>query len=186
MLQRQLSHLNGLSLSATKLKPLIFFVSGFALSYAANMFVHNFVWPLIIACTILLYNRIHTEGWKVQRFSVYNLGTDHIQTTASNNAVNFWVRICCRRNVFIDLLPCNGQCRHVTILFCHLLLDMVIPPLGIPTKILYIFLFAKTGLECLLHLALLHFVIQTILGPYVRTNDWAQQDNKLFIWGWRQ
>jgi hypothetical protein len=40
ILQQQLSHLNGSNHS------------------------HDFVWLLLVACTILLYNRIHTEGWK--------------------------------------------------------------------------------------------------------------------------
>jgi hypothetical protein len=39
MLQLQLSHLKGLSLTTAKFKPLIFSMSGFVLSYPANMFI---------------------------------------------------------------------------------------------------------------------------------------------------
>jgi hypothetical protein len=53
------------TLKAVKFKQLIFSMSGFYLSYPANIFLfHNFVWPLLAACTILAYNRIHTEVWK--------------------------------------------------------------------------------------------------------------------------
>jgi hypothetical protein len=39
MLQRQLSHLKDLKLTTAKFKPLIFSMSGFTLSYTANMFI---------------------------------------------------------------------------------------------------------------------------------------------------
>jgi hypothetical protein len=51
------------SLTTAKFKPLIFSVSGFALSYAANMFVLMILYDLcFVACTVLLYNHTHTEG----------------------------------------------------------------------------------------------------------------------------
>jgi hypothetical protein len=44
-------------LTTDKFKPLIFSMSGFTFSYTS----HDFVWLLLVACTILLHNRIHTE-----------------------------------------------------------------------------------------------------------------------------
>jgi hypothetical protein len=41
-----------ISLTTAKFRPLIFSVS------------HDFVWLLLVACTILLHIRIHTESWK--------------------------------------------------------------------------------------------------------------------------
>jgi hypothetical protein len=53
------------SLVTAMFKPLIFSMAVLALSYAANMFIyHVFVWLLIVAVTILFYNRIQREGWK--------------------------------------------------------------------------------------------------------------------------
>jgi hypothetical protein len=52
-----------ISFTAAKFKLLIFFVPGFAVSYAANMFILMILF-LLVACTILLYNHIHMEGWK--------------------------------------------------------------------------------------------------------------------------
>jgi hypothetical protein len=63
MLQWQLSHLNGLSLTATKFKPL-FSVWLHLVLYREHVHFHDFVWLLLLACTTLLYNRIHMEGWK--------------------------------------------------------------------------------------------------------------------------
>jgi hypothetical protein len=50
-------------LTVTKFKPLIFSVSGFALSNVANIYLS---WLLLVACIIMLYNHIlvHTEVWK--------------------------------------------------------------------------------------------------------------------------
>jgi hypothetical protein len=50
-------------LTTTKFKPLIFPMSGFALSYE-HVQSHDFVWLLPVACTILLYNNTHMESWK--------------------------------------------------------------------------------------------------------------------------
>jgi hypothetical protein len=48
-----------LSLTTAKFKPLIFSMSGFTLSYTVMI-----LWLPLVACTILLYNHIHMEGWK--------------------------------------------------------------------------------------------------------------------------
>jgi hypothetical protein len=45
-------------LTAAKLKPLIFYMS-----CCEHIHSHDFIRLLLVACTILLYNRIHAEGW---------------------------------------------------------------------------------------------------------------------------
>jgi hypothetical protein len=47
--------------------------------------------------------------------SLTNLGTVLTENTASNNALNCCIRICCSGNVFSEPLPGNGQCKHVAI-----------------------------------------------------------------------
>jgi hypothetical protein len=49
-------------LTAAKFKPLILSMSGFALSYAANMFIFMILYDMLVACIILLYNHTHREG----------------------------------------------------------------------------------------------------------------------------
>jgi hypothetical protein len=45
------------SVTSSKLKPLIFYVSGFAFSDVVNICIFmNFVWPLIVVCTIPICN----------------------------------------------------------------------------------------------------------------------------------
>jgi hypothetical protein len=51
-------------LTAAKFKPLIFPVSGFALSNVADICIFMILCDMLVACIILLYNRIHTEVWK--------------------------------------------------------------------------------------------------------------------------
>jgi hypothetical protein len=50
------------SLTTAKFKPLVFFKSGFVLFYTEHVHSHDFVRLLLVAGTILLYNRVHTEG----------------------------------------------------------------------------------------------------------------------------
>jgi hypothetical protein len=53
------------NLTATKFKPLIFSTSGFALSYAANMFILMILYGFpLVARTVLLYNSIYMKGWE--------------------------------------------------------------------------------------------------------------------------
>jgi hypothetical protein len=52
------------SLTAAKFKPLIFSVSGFALPYATKIVILMILYDLCLFPVQLLYNRIHTEGWK--------------------------------------------------------------------------------------------------------------------------
>jgi hypothetical protein len=52
------------SLTAPKFKPYILCVRLRLVLWSEHVRSHDFVWPLLVACTILLYNRIHTEGWK--------------------------------------------------------------------------------------------------------------------------
>jgi hypothetical protein len=49
VLQRQLSDLTGVSLTTAKFKPLIFSVSGFSLSYTANMFILMILYALCLS-----------------------------------------------------------------------------------------------------------------------------------------
>jgi hypothetical protein len=55
-----------LSLTVAKFKPFIITMSGFAWSYTycEHVHSHDFVWLMLVVCTIMLYNRIHTESWK--------------------------------------------------------------------------------------------------------------------------
>jgi hypothetical protein len=68
MLQRQLSHLNGRKLTATKFKPLIFSMSGFALSFTANKFILMILYDFCLLssklCYIIVY--IGKVGSRVQ------------------------------------------------------------------------------------------------------------------------
>jgi hypothetical protein len=69
MLQRQLSHFIGLSLTAAKFKPLISSMSGFAFSYITNMFILIISYDFRLSPAQLLYNHIHTENDNCQRQS---------------------------------------------------------------------------------------------------------------------
>jgi hypothetical protein len=40
-------------------------MSGFTLLYHKHVHSHDFVWLSLVACTVLLYNRIYAEGWKL-------------------------------------------------------------------------------------------------------------------------
>jgi hypothetical protein len=68
MVQRQLSYLNCRKLDCRQVKPLIFSVSGFALAYAANMFILMNLYDPIVGL--------------VGRSSLYSLGSDHTENTA--------------------------------------------------------------------------------------------------------
>jgi hypothetical protein len=66
MLQRQLSHLNGRKLDRLQVEAsYIFYLSIRLVLCCERVHSHYFIWLLFVACTILLYNRIHTEGWKL-------------------------------------------------------------------------------------------------------------------------
>jgi hypothetical protein len=52
------------SLTTAKFKPLIFSVWLRFVLCCEHVHSHDFVWLLFVACTILLHNCIHTEGWK--------------------------------------------------------------------------------------------------------------------------
>jgi hypothetical protein len=52
------------SLTAAKFKPLIFFFWLRRDLYCEHVHSHEFIWFLLVAYKILLYNRIHTEVWK--------------------------------------------------------------------------------------------------------------------------
>jgi hypothetical protein len=43
----------------------IFYVWLSLVLYHEHVHSHNFVWLLLLACTIFLYNRIHKEGWRL-------------------------------------------------------------------------------------------------------------------------
>jgi hypothetical protein len=54
------------SMTTAKFKPLIYSVWFRLIVYRETCsFSCFFIWLLLVACTILLYNRIHTEGWKL-------------------------------------------------------------------------------------------------------------------------
>jgi hypothetical protein len=76
MLQRQLSHLNGRKLDHSQVQASYIVCIWLCLVlYHEHVHSHDFVWLLLVASTILLYNRIHTEGWKpcANRGPVYTL-----------------------------------------------------------------------------------------------------------------
>jgi hypothetical protein len=43
----------------------IFYVWLHPVLYSKHVHSHDFVWLLLVACTILIYNRVHMEGWKL-------------------------------------------------------------------------------------------------------------------------
>jgi hypothetical protein len=50
------------SVTTAKFKPLIFSVWLHLVLYIEHVNCHDFVGLLLVACKILIYNRIHTEG----------------------------------------------------------------------------------------------------------------------------
>jgi hypothetical protein len=52
------------SLTTAKFKPLIFSVWLHLALYREHVHSHDSVWLVLVACTIWLYNCIHTEVWK--------------------------------------------------------------------------------------------------------------------------
>jgi hypothetical protein len=53
-------------LTAAKFKTLIFSMSGFTLSYAANMFILIILYDFcLLSAQFSSYNHIHMEGWKL-------------------------------------------------------------------------------------------------------------------------
>jgi hypothetical protein len=117
------------SLTTAKFKPLIFSTPGFALSYIANVFtLMIFVWLLLVACIILLYNHIHTEVWKPranhgevctlensQSFSLYSLDTDRIETPLLKIHISW---------LFVIAKTCLQSCCLVMDVFLSLLLRL--------------------------------------------------------------
>jgi hypothetical protein len=66
MLQRHLSHLNGPKLNHRQVQASsIFSVWLCLILYIEHVHSHDFVWLQLVSYTILLHNRIHTEGWKL-------------------------------------------------------------------------------------------------------------------------
>jgi hypothetical protein len=63
------------SLTTAKFKPLILSFSGSPCPTREHVHSHDFIWLLLVACTILLHNRIHRENWKpcATRGPVYTL-----------------------------------------------------------------------------------------------------------------
>jgi hypothetical protein len=65
MLQRERIHLNGLKLDHHQVQAsYIFYVRLHLVLYYERVHSHNFAWLLLVSFTALLYNRIHTGGWK--------------------------------------------------------------------------------------------------------------------------
>jgi hypothetical protein len=66
MLHRHLSHFNGRSLDHRQVwASYIICVWLHLVLYREHVHCHGFVWLQLVVCTILLYNRIYTEGWKL-------------------------------------------------------------------------------------------------------------------------
>jgi hypothetical protein len=63
------------SLTAAKFQPFIFYVWLHLVLCCEHDHFHDFVWFLLLAWTILSYNRTHTEGWKpcANRLPVWTL-----------------------------------------------------------------------------------------------------------------
>jgi hypothetical protein len=88
----KLSHLNGLSLTTTKFKPLISSMSGFALSYTANMFIPMVLYDFCLLPAQFSYIIVHI--WKVQtacksRTGVYLGKYPVVQSTLFCRRCNF-------------------------------------------------------------------------------------------------
>jgi hypothetical protein len=66
MLQRQLNHLNGRKLDCRQaLASYILYAWLHLVVYREHVHSHDSVWLLLVACTILLYSCINTDGWKL-------------------------------------------------------------------------------------------------------------------------
>jgi hypothetical protein len=65
MLQQQLRYLNGCKLNHSQVKDsYVFYVWCCLVLCCEHVYSHDFVWLLLVACTILLHTSIHMEGWK--------------------------------------------------------------------------------------------------------------------------
>jgi hypothetical protein len=53
------------SLTTAKFKSYVFYVWFHIVLCCEHVHCHDYVWLLLLTCTILSYNRIHTEGWKL-------------------------------------------------------------------------------------------------------------------------
>jgi hypothetical protein len=100
-------------LTTAKFKPLIFSVSGFALSYTADMFILMILYDLCLLpaqfCYIIVYIR------KVKSYVQIAdrcLAMDVLYCCTHYLAVGCLPRICLRGNVFIEPLPSTGSIRH--------------------------------------------------------------------------
>jgi hypothetical protein len=117
-------------LTAAKFKPLVFSVTGFALSNGANIFhYHDFVWPLLVACIILLCTlsvlvlcpliipRHRLHGKHMSRVITYaRLLVRCLATSCSTVHREHGSYYCvCRWNVYTESLPRNGHARPNTV-----------------------------------------------------------------------
>jgi hypothetical protein len=54
-----------INMTTAKFKTHIFYVWPCLVLYCKPVHSHDFVWLLLVTCKILLYNHIHTDGWKL-------------------------------------------------------------------------------------------------------------------------
>jgi hypothetical protein len=65
LMLQQLSHLNGHKLDHCQVEAsYIFYVQFCLLLYCEHVYAHDFIWLLLVACTVLLHNYIYMKGWK--------------------------------------------------------------------------------------------------------------------------
>jgi hypothetical protein len=68
ILQQQLSHLNSPKLDQSQDSDIFYVWLCLVLNHE-HVISHDSVWLQFVACTILLYNRIHMEGWKLWKIA---------------------------------------------------------------------------------------------------------------------
>jgi hypothetical protein len=113
MPQRQLSHLNGRNLEAAKFKPHILCISLRLVLWYEHIHSRDFVWLLFVACTILTYNRRHTEDWQpcANRGPLYTLENLNFQLCEERCLVGAAVL----RGRCLPLIPRRGKHKSLLI-----------------------------------------------------------------------
>jgi hypothetical protein len=107
MLQRLLVTWTIVNLTAAKFKPLIFSACPRLVLYREHVHSHAFVWLLLVACTILLYNRIHTEGWKLCANRRWTTSSNRLQNKPSTQTTQETQSLYCFRGMFTAPLHSN-------------------------------------------------------------------------------
>jgi hypothetical protein len=109
------------SLTAAKFKPLIFYVWLRLVLCCEHVHSHDFVWLLLVACTILLntYNRTYTEGWKPCSSQCYHsIISSVLQMNFSKSGLRLsemwlWSLLSSRMCSLVNVWRCRGFSKKV-------------------------------------------------------------------------